>query len=263
MIEINGTILHNTLHDTFPCVIHAQGNIDDNPWWPILLKRVQNNLTQIPLPLANDLEIITYNSTHVRQDGWNYPNKILGNAEMSLNKLSVPFTVLGQNTQNWKNTLKPVLARQFLQQSTKKYVLSLDSSDVLVIQHPNKILDFFKTLNYKMMFNAEASPFNNMQGTIPDKWKEYEESLSQEIFRYLNAGVWIAEKEYAIEFLTQCINVNMPQLIIDGQICDDAYHSEQARVKCVFLNNPNVTLDYKCQVFQTILGIQLPIIKLI
>jgi hypothetical protein len=257
MIQLTGTKLHNKLYDTYPCVVHAQGAIEHNPWWPIILKRVQNAPIQKPIPL-NDLEIITYNSTHVREDGWNYPYKKLGNAEMSLNKLSVPFTVLGQNTTNWKNTLKPVLARQFLQNSKKKYVLSLDSSDVLVLQHPNKIVEFFKTQNCKILFNAEATPFSNMKGPIPDKWKQYEESLSQDLFRYLNAGVWIAETEYAIQFTTQCINLDMPKLIQDKQICPDAYHSEQSRVKCVFLNNPFAKLDYKCQVFQTILGMKLP-----
>ena len=255
MISLHGTKLHNKLYNTCPAVIHAPGHIHDNPLWYAILKNVQNTPPQNSIPLDNDLDIITYNSTYVRQDGWNYPHKSLGNAEMSLNKLSLPFTVLGQNTPNWKNTLKLSLAKQFLQHSTKKYVLSLDSSDVLVLQHPNKILHFFQTLNHKILFNAEIIPFNNMTGPLPQLWKQYEESLSHQPFRYLNAGVWIAERLYAIDFLSQCLEINMPQLINNKQICPQALHSEQARIKSAFLYNPHVSLDYNCHVFQTILGI--------
>lgn len=236
-----------------PSIIHAQGSIEHNLLWHNLLKKIQNAPVQQSEPLNEELSIITYNSRYVRDDGWNYPNKTLGNAEMSMNKLSVPFIVLGQNTKKWQNTLKLTLAKTFLENSKKKYVLSLDSSDVLVLKNPNKVLNFFKTQPCKMLFNAEICPF--MTGVMPDKWRKYEETQSNETFRYLNAGVWIAEKEYAIEFLETCINLNVQEMIENKQIPTNALHSEQVRIKCVALNNPNVMLDYKCQVFQTLFGI--------
>lgn len=263
MIEIKGSKIYNRLYQTTPSVIHAQGHIDHNPLWMPLLKKVKESTQITPPPLHQDLEIITYNSTITRNDGWNYPHKTLGNAEMSLNKFAVPYTILGQNTPNWQNTLKLSLAKNFLQMSKKKYVLSMDSSDVLVIQHPNLILEFFKTQNCKMLFNAESCPFNNMTGPIPQEWENYENSLSKETFRYLNAGVWIAEVNYAIDFLDKCLQVDVPLMIQTEQISPNALYSEQTRIKCAFLNNPYVKLDYKCQVFQTILGIPYTSVKLI
>lgn len=259
MLNFKGNVVHNTTHNTFPCVLHAAGSIEQNPAWNYILKKIQKSPKQPKIPLNNELEIITYNTGHKSYRMWNYSPKTLGNAEMSMKKFAIPFTILGKNIRNWKNIFKLNLVLQFLQQSKKKYVLALDSSDVLVIQHPNNILDFFKMQNCKMLLNASIRPFVYMEGPIPQIWQQYEESLSNEQYRYLNSGVWIAEKEYAIEFYKQCANINMEQMIYSKQISHHALYSDQARFKCVFLDNPNTKLDYKCQVFQTLLDIPAPI----
>ena len=261
ILKIYGVIVENTLYGTHPVVVHAPGSASENPLWPVLLDQVHNS--QIKQSQQSvDATIITFNTGRPRSDGWNFPDKTLGNVEMSMDKLGIKYFSLGkEHADNWQNTLKISLAYDFINTVKTKYVISLDSADVLMIGNLQKVIDFFSMQNCGMLCNAEIQPFisSKMSGPLVNKWKRYEESISTGPFKFLNAGVWIAERDYALRFLEMCMNVDIELFIRQGKISQLARFSEQARYKCAFLDNLDVKLDYRCDVFQTLTGLNVSI----
>ena len=185
MLELIDNRLHNICYDTYPCIVHAQG-LCETRLWNRLIEIVEDFLI-ISSSGLEDLDIITYNSVFVRSDGWNYPLKQLGRAEMSMDRFGLDYTILGVGIRGWKNKYKLLLALDFLRKSKKKYILSMDSSDVLVLGDVGRVLEYFRGRGCKMLFNAEACSFDRA-GPIACRWREYQESLYCGPFCYLNAG---------------------------------------------------------------------------
>lgn len=248
MLELDGVRLHNRLFDTYPCIVHAQGLCETRLWSHLI--ELVSCLPVVESEPLWDLGIITYNSVHVRS-GWNYPQKSLGRAEMSMDKFSLDYTVLGAGIKDWKNKYKLLLALDYLRRSSRKYILSLDSSDVLVLGDVGRVLRYFVDCGYRMLFNAEAGGYGDV-GPIVSSWRS-----GPGPFHHLNAGVWIAEREYAIDFLERCCRVPVSELVKSGQIEGRFIDSEQIRVQSVFAESPEASLDSRCEVFQTILGMEL------
>jgi len=160
----------------------------------------------------------------------------------------------------WKyNTLKIKLFLEHLKKSKSKYIMGLDGSDVVIIDNPEIILERY--LKYykdkKLVFASELTSF-------PKYFKWQEEVFSNEAmiaktklgkndyFKYnwpshklknnkycfLNAGCWIGEREYIINFFES----------IEKYI---GMKSEQTYVQKAFAKTfPNTWIDNRCILFQ-------------
>jgi predicted nucleic acid-binding Zn finger protein len=172
-----------------------------------------------------------------------------------MDRMGLNYVVLGRGIKDWKNKYKLLLALNYLRSSSRKYVLSLDSSDVLVLGDVGRVLDYFVECGYRMLFNAEAGLFG--AGPIASVWREHQESLYRPPFCHLNSGVWIGEREYVISFLERCCELSVGEMVLSGQLNENFMDSEQVRVHTVFGTSPEAGIDDGCEVFQTILGMEL------
>ena len=142
---------------------------------------------------------------------------------------------------DWVNTKKIGYLLNALEKVETEYVLILDGYDV-VIQDLNNILDKFKTLNHRIIFNATHNNYPNIEiDKIPNR-----ESLGD--FCYLNAGGCIGYKEDIQKFYQKVLAVQ--------NNVENPNNSEQLLVRTVFAeysdkkDNNFVFIDYSSTIFQ-------------
>lgn len=113
-------------------------------------------------------------------------------------------------------------------------ILFCDSYDVILIGSPFEIINKYKLFKNKIVFSAEKYcwPNSNLKKLYP---------LVDSNFKYLNSGGYIG---WANDILKIISNFN-------GLPNDD----DQEFFTKEFLNNDNIILDYNCEIFQTLGGI--------
>ena len=140
----------------------------------------------------------------------------------------------------WDNRLKIKYIIDSLEQVTTKYVLILDSIDVLLSKDETDIINKFLEFNKKLIFNASKNNYPKVQVDIIKN----RDTLGP--FKYLNAGCCIGETSYTKYFYQKCykfINIDNP--------CK----SEQLIVRHAFNTEQIYTgIDNMCKIFQTIGG---------
>jgi hypothetical protein len=211
----------NKLYETRPIIFHAQGKPEFSPFWENIKHRCQS----IKIAPEN-LDIVTFNN------GKSFFNKDNGCFENSIQNQCI---VMGKNILNWKNFLKIQLTIKFLENSKKEFILSADSSDVVVYSF-EKIIDIFLSKKCDLLYNAEINCWPTNDFSNLEKYRFLHP------FCHLNAGVWIGKRKKAIEFYKQC-----ESLIIENCF------SEQFYVKKNYINcYPYILIDDKCEIFQTL-----------
>ncbi|MCA1793880.1 MAG: hypothetical protein LC660_08435, partial [Desulfobacteraceae bacterium] len=127
--------LQNTVFQTYPLVVHANGTHNFKPHW----KPIKETFFALPaqhIGPIQDMTIITFNNGH----------EAMGMLERCLEHLGVPYLVYGQGIDNWVNSRhKPELTKQAADECTTTYMMGLDSRDVLVLDDPHLLLQRFKT----------------------------------------------------------------------------------------------------------------------
>lgn len=233
----------NTLYQTRPILVHAQGDEKFCPLWGDLSKLSANKITS-----TADLSIITCNSSVVNDKIYHYKTKKLGCFEESCVKLGVSVEVLGRGIANWTNRMKLPLILDYLRAGKSKYVMCCDSSDVVIFRNPDRAVD---KLRCKMLFNAEILHWPHDHSSF-----DFETRVGIPPFRYLNAGVWVGERDFCITFFERCVQEA-------ARIKTNPY-SEQVCVKEVYpLLYPDVQIDSTCSIFQTLNRVDRTMIKVV
>ena len=214
-----------------PCLIHFAGRKKYNPLFqqtlavPVCSEQVDSSI----------FDIVTWNQC----DNIKYCTyKNLGLFEEYCSKLGFNCHVLSDKSIKWDtNRRKILLTLEFLKFSKKEFILAADSSDVLMFDLPNA--NVLQDTNCDMLFNAEKLfwPHSGL-----DDIKKGEEEIESGFFRYLNSGLWIAKKEYAIEVFEKLSQM------MDSYM--EFYKSDQVLFKALYLKEyPKMKIDSKCNVF--------------
>jgi hypothetical protein len=214
--------MRNKIYNTHPFIFHAQGRSQFCPLWEIVRKKC-GQIKQIP----NGLEIVTFNN------GNGFENKKPGSLEESVQNQCI---VMGRDIKDWKNFYKIQLAVDFLATSNAKYVISADSSDVVVF-YLDGIIDEFEKKKCGILYNAEVNcwPIDSVIG-------DFEKSKFKAPFCHLNAGAWIGHRAFALEFYRACL-----------KSIDLSTNSEQSYIKKIYKEwYPNILIDDHCEIFQTL-----------
>lgn len=223
-------MIHNRVFNTYPIFAHAPGRIQYIPLWSDML--AHDNRFQFRCQPLDCLEIVTFNNGS--KGGYN--NKPLGLFEKSLSKRGLAASVLGENVIPWKNCLKLPLLVNHLKLLDKPYVLIADSSDVILCKKIDDIIERFERFECDALFNGEKISWP----VLPYHLSKFEPSLHPDC--YLNAGLWLARTEFALELATAARDAWVP---------DNLAHSEQVHFKYVYPQfYPRMQVDSRCEIFQ-------------
>ena len=259
--------IYNIKYQDFPIAIHAPGfkvgkwspRIDDpkervsseaNPLWNAIVKRwetfqyEQKDYNQI----SKSLTVFTFNNT---------PSE--GILEISLNRLGIPYTILGKNINSWKNIHKIKLLNDALDEIDTEYTLVLDCFDVIVIRHLSAVIGMFQQHDCKMLFNCEAVFFPDFgENFITTSFKEKERFLSNSIRPYLNSGMYIAETAFLRNLMAEMIDFDFfdyynPSLLPDKNSYyqhQKSFHSDQLLYHHMYIKYfPQIRLDHHMHLF--------------
>jgi hypothetical protein len=214
--------MRNKIYNTNPFIFHAQGRAEFCPLWEKV--RIKCGLIK---KIPDELQIVTFNN------GRSFDKKKPGSLEESVQNQCV---VMGSEIKDWKNFFKIQLTVDFLSQSTAKYVISADSSDVVVFSLEG-IVDEFEKKKCGLLYNAEVNcwPVDSFTG-------DFERSKFKAPFCHLNAGAWIGRRDFALDFYRACLNS-----------IDYSTNSEQSYIKKIYKQwYPNILIDDSCEIFQTL-----------
>lgn len=190
---------------TFPIIVHAPGfslskwrgslshHDELNPLWAPLLRLWERNRAEKSQPKDGRLlTVVTWNSTDEKTI-----------AEKSLDRLGIPYIVLGRHIKEWKHRYKITLLNEVMGTIKTPYLMGFDSFDVLVLRDPEEAIAEFEKMSCEIVFNAEPHFWpdcgKNAQtgkGYIEQEWKAFEESVGERPWRFLNSGVWMGRTEY-------------------------------------------------------------------
>jgi len=213
-----------------PVMFHAAGRVEYNELWV--------NLAQIPIEKWQtqlSVEIITWNQ---ETNGLYNSYKKLGLFELCCDKLGVICNVLQSPVKSWQNRLKIPLTLDYLKKSSAQFIIAADSSDVFAFGVPDPaVLDLVQC---DMLFNAETQFWPSELMELKLKEDEYEHGR----FCYLNSGLWIARREYAISVF-QVLNK-----MYEENIYPQFPNSDQVLFKKLYIEEyPSIKIDAKCNVF--------------
>ena len=236
--------LRNNYTGTYPTVYHQPGD---------LLKDSHDTLLDLSMKILEgpskhfgcpeDLALVTWS------------NRTTSLLEKICEHLGVPLKIYGKDIVDWKNhyeTKLKLMHEACLNEKTK-YIMGLDSRDILFIAPPKQILDEFKKMNIGMLFGAESqAEKGGYYQKMPDlksffkslacKEKKYSKGSP---FIYLNAGQWIAERAVALKFFEKALaSMPRPELPNDDQCVIADVLSKDTSLQS------RIRIDYQCKIFQ-------------
>ncbi len=251
---------------TTPTVIHAPGFTHykskkdvyayekGNPLWPAILSVWRTSqLSPASTDIYDKLTIITWNNREQK-----------GILEESLEKLELPYMVLGRRQKKWSNNLKFKLAHEVLGDIKTPFVLVVDCFDAILVREPSRALSIFQTWNCDMLFNGEM----NFYPSLPEKggkdkyitgeWANFQKNVAKSKWAYLNAGAYIARTPFFIEYITKGLKKDIWSLIKNGDLPEEIYpghhqkthESEQILSHWLFQDYyPRIQIDYYNKIF--------------
>ena len=228
---------YNDRAKSYPVIYHAPGMARQFPQWLRLVDTMHGK----PAGLSDELSLITW-----------CDNPEITMVGRSLAKWGCKPAVLGQHLgSHWANTHKIRLTVEYLQNCKTPYVMGLDAFDVILTAHPHEALRRFKLLGSKLMYNASLRRWPARTKVLHD-CDVFEQSLPGP-YRHLNAGCWIAETDYALNFYA---NVLATLDTKAGEFPERIRLNEQPYVKyCAFPgSSPAVSVDTGCHIFQHMAG---------
>lgn len=236
-------ILRNTLFDTNPIIVHANGPHIYKRYWNPIKEKVFASPGKNIGPVE-DLTIVTFNNGH----------EAMGMLERCLDHLGVPYAVYGQGIEDWVNSVhKPEVILEAAQEINSKYIMGLDSRDVLVLDDPHILLEqFVKCFDCELVFAGDRFNWPNLK-----EFKRFEDSIAprepKSEFKYVSWGCWIGTRDFILDFFAEAVKHEpVPQ----------APESEQGILKKVFPDfYPRVQIDYYCKLFQNIGYLATPILE--
>ena len=228
-------IIKNTITGRFPLVVHAP-DLESNEIWKNLYDCFFH-LSCCPAKLSDDLTIITWNNLETSP------------LEKCLQFKSIPYKVLGKDLLIWNNLEKFKLNILALSKIKTKYVMGLDSHDVLVLGSPLDIVKKFETMNCDLLFNSETYFYPDLAKEYYIIAKKFQDKVGNGKYRYLNSGAWIGKLDYCKFFFEKCIGIRIWELF-DCSDCLKLFNCDQSVVHSIFMQcHPRVMLDYNCEIF--------------
>ena len=236
--------LRNNYTGTYPMVYHQPGALTKDSHDTLLkLSRMILEGPSKKFSCPEDLAIVTWN------------NRNTSILEKVCEHLGVLLKTYGKGVNKWKGhyeTKLRLMHEACLNEKTK-YVMGLDSRDLILSAPPKQILDEFKKMNVRMLFGGESqAEKGGFYQKMPDLKKFFKSLARREKenskgspFIYLNAGQWIAERTVALKIFERALlNVPRPELLNDDQCAiTDALSNDtdlQSQIK----------IDYQCKIFQ-------------
>lgn len=229
IIKIMKSLIFNKEHKTNPVIIHNPcSDIRESVLWSSLTNEHVNLKKNITLP--KDLTIVTWNNKH---------NSLL---EQQLKKLNINYLNLVEVGIDWfSNRIKIHSFIEGFDKIKTKYVLGLDSFDVIIVGELENILEKFKNFNCNLLFNATNFNYPNYATHLNTP----EENKNQ-YFKYLNSGCFIGEKNFIKSVFSEC-------LFLPEELKSQYPQSDQFLLKFLYFDKyPNIRIDSCCEIFQII-----------
>ncbi|MFL6277586.1 MAG: glycosyltransferase domain-containing protein [Blastocatellia bacterium] len=229
-------MLRNIQYDTTPIVIHSPGPIRRR-----LFHQVKSGVLSSPRPVKTgdlDITIFTWN---------NKPQK--GCFERSLEALGLDYIVLGKEVAEWRNVVKIALNHEFLKRVQTTYVMAADSSDVVLLGDPRRLVERMEALpGCRMLFNAERNHYPGRCRSKKFEQQVFKQSTRGAVlnggkdFCYLNSGAWVARTDFCRSLHEEALHVKPP-----------LSRSDQGVYKLLYKRHyPSIQIDHDCQVFLTL-----------
>lgn len=229
-------LVRNLVTGTTPRVLHRNGNPVE---WKTTWQQVVDAFfaeTREPCEPCPELTVLTWT---------NRPEKSL--LERCLEQWGIPCVTLGRRLPEWRNDMKLYLNVEALEQVTSDYVMALDADDVLVVAGAREILDAFRSFDCDIVFSAEK----NNWPRIPFL-SNFEESIAESAYRYLNSGAWIGKTDACRRFYGDCLREDNGD-IVAVHTMEAVFRDDQGVIRKTFQRyHPAARLDYHCRLFQSL-----------
>ncbi len=242
--------IKNLRYDTTPCVLHHNGGASicrhglefKRHYFDLIgqsgrhfryskngkakvLHTCRRPLARRPLRPIPNLSVVTWTS-------YRFP----GSAQLSFEHFGVPMEVI-RPREPYSNRKRIGWLRDYLDAVDTDYVLVMDSHDTFVTSDVHGIVDGFRALGCRMLFQAEGNDW-----PPADELKDYYDRLAppDAAYAYICAGIFMGEREFMKRVVDRALET--PPI---------REHSDQGIYKQVFREfHPEVQLDYRCQLFQ-------------
>ena len=194
-----------------PIIYHAPGLNKFSPKWLMFSNNIllDKNIN-IKWNNKHDTTILTWNNTG---------EKLL--LEKCFEKFNIgyrfidcgcPYNKNGKMfDEAWRKFLEQKIPKtiEFLKSINSKYVIAADGNDCVIVNDPDKIVEFLINSGKKMIFNGNAIFYPFIEDcSILKEAKQFQDSIyGNEKYKYLNTGVWVGEREFAIEVMTRSIEM--------------------------------------------------------
>lgn len=235
-------LVKNLITGSTPRVIHRNGK---PPEWDTLWDEVVDAFfaeAREPGEPCPELTVLTWT---------NRPGKSL--LERCLDRWGVPCLTLGKRLPEWRNDMKLYLNVEALDTVTSEHVMALDADDVLVVSGARTILDAFRSFDCDIVFSAEK----NNWPRVPFL-SDFEESIAESAYRYLNSGAWIGKTDACRRFYRDCLEEDNGD-IVAAHTSDAVFRDDQGVIRKTFQRYyPAARLDYHCRIFQSLRQVPSP-----
>ena len=129
--------------------------------------------------------------------------------ESNMEYLGLNLVVLKDARLPWRNTFKFEMINNYLQSGkcTTEYFMCLDAIDIIFVDHPQKVIDIFKSFQCQALFMSTSSldGYNCMPEVL-----DWVHSINGGIPRYLNSGVYIGKTSFIKELYEEAIKYAIP-----------------------------------------------------
>lgn len=225
-------------------VIHGHGRHRFKPHWDEIRDRFFSTPVE-PVGVPSGLTVLTCNNGH----------EAMGLLERSCQRWGIPVTVCGQGREPWLNSRdKPESLVEALATVDTDYVLYADSRDAIVVADLGPVVDRFREQfpECRLLMGADRINWPNVKS-----FKLYEESLpgadNAGKFSYLNGGVWLGERAFALEFFEH---------VLRTEPVAEASDSEQGLLKRLFPEYyPRMQLDYQSKIIANLGFVLTPLLE--
>lgn len=234
-------LVKNLITGSSPSVLHRNGN---PPEWEARWERIVEEFfdePHTPCKPCSALTVITWRTRPTRSV-----------TERSLERWGMSCLTLGRYLPEWRNDMKLYLNVEALERVTSTYVMGLDADDVLVVAEPQRILTAFTECHCDLLFSAEKASWPPEPALT-----EFEASISESPYAYLNSGAWIGQTDACRRFFRDCLNEDDGDIIAAHPV-RGVFRDDQGRTRKTFRNyHPATKLDYHCRIFQSLWAVPL------
>ena len=258
--------------ESWPIIYHGNGPSKSNPIWQNLVHKLETqDMWKERRPIIEGITVLT----------WSIPGettmleKCMERMGLKGELIVIPLT----KPVNWLDKIKKT--NEYLKKIDTKYVLGLDSTDIMIstdISGQKKLWydlkETFKSKNCKLLFNAEKYNWPSSDGVgtniEPDgmngylleeliKTEKFEESMykdyfGSEFFR-LNSGAFMGYTDYTREFYQTLCDEHIDRIYEKG-VDEGMFGGDQGFIRIMQRRCfPDLCIDYDNKIFMTFAGV--------